>query len=93
MTLGDRRAGLGVGAVGRQLERVAERLVPVAAAEPARQVGPGRDHVVPAPDDRVEQRPSPVSMATSTAPASRYSWRTAWPATVGASRTGRWSCQ
>ena len=36
---------------------------------------------------------SPVSTARSTTPQSRYSWRTACPATVLASRTGRWSCQ
>ena len=54
---GDRGARLGVRLVGRQLVRIAERLVAVAAPETAGQVGARLDHVVPAPEDRVEQLP------------------------------------
>ena len=52
----DRRAGLRVGQVRRQLVRVAERLVVVAAAETAGQVRPRLDHVVPAGQDRRSSR-------------------------------------
>ena len=55
MTLAIDGARLGVGAVGRQLVRVAERLVAVAAAQTAGQVHAGRDHVPPASHHRVEQ--------------------------------------
>ncbi len=54
---GDGRAGLVIGDVWGQLERVPERLVPVAAADAPGQVHPGLDHVVPAPAHRVEQLP------------------------------------
>ena len=51
----DRRAGLVVGDVRGQLERVPECLVAVAAADPPGQVHPGLDHVVPAPAHGIEQ--------------------------------------
>ena len=53
----DRRAGLVVGDVRRKLERVPERLVPMAAADAPGQVPPGLDHVIPAPAYGVEQLP------------------------------------
>ena len=68
---GDRRAGLVVRAVGRQLEPVAEPLVLVPRAVPAGQVRLGGDHVGPAADRGGEQFASPVSTATSVTPASR----------------------
>ncbi len=55
--VGDRRAGLGIGEVGRELERVAEGLVLVPAAEPSGEIGPRGAHVTPAPVDRVEELP------------------------------------
>ena len=51
----DGGARFGVGTVGRQFERVAERLVAVAAADAAGQVAAGRHHVASAPKDRLEQ--------------------------------------
>ena len=53
---GDGRAGLAVGAVGRQLVGIADRLVVVARADPAGQVGLRRGQVVPLPQHRREQR-------------------------------------
>ncbi len=53
---GDRGAGLVVGAVGRQLEPVAEALVGVPGAVAAGEVGLGRHHVVPAADRGLQQR-------------------------------------
>jgi hypothetical protein len=52
---GDRGTRLGVRAVGRQLERVAEGLVAVAAAQAAGEVGAGGDHVAPSAADRIKQ--------------------------------------
>ena len=51
----DRGARFRVRTVGRQLERVAERLVAVAAADAAGEVAPRRDHVAPSAEDRIEQ--------------------------------------
>jgi hypothetical protein len=51
----DRGARLGVGAVGRQLERVAERLVLVPAAHPAGEIGARAHQVQPATLDSGEQ--------------------------------------
>ena len=45
-----------VGAIGRQLVGIAERLVVVARADPAGQVGLRRGQVVPLPQHRREQR-------------------------------------
>jgi hypothetical protein len=52
---GDGRAGLVVGAVGRQLEPVAEALVHVPGPVAAGQVRLGRHHVVPAAHRGLEQ--------------------------------------
>ncbi len=52
----DRRAGLGVGPVGRQLVGVAEGLVAVPGPERAGQVGARRQHVVEAPQDGGQER-------------------------------------
>ena len=49
------RAGLGVGAIGRQLPVVAERLVLVVRALPAGDVRAARDRVVPLAREGVEQ--------------------------------------
>ena len=57
----------------------------------AGQVGFRPVRVVPEPLDRAKQRVVAGSTATLVAPQSRYSWRTAWPVTAVASRTGTWS--
>ena len=67
----DRRAGLGVGAVGRQLERLAECLVAMPGAEAAGEVRARATIALPACHDGLEQLGIAVSMARSTAPASR----------------------
>ena len=52
----DGGAGLGIGAIGWQLERVAERFAVMASPQRTREVRARGDHVIPAPNHGVQQR-------------------------------------